>query len=99
MSLATPGIVVTRSGCIVFLCFTNHEHHNQVALLAVTKLPAALFLFRAEKKHMELHGIFSRPESLSIGLDLVPNEMQLPQRSFRTRSMVHVVRLQPCDEG
>ena len=33
---------------------------------------------------MELHGIFSCPESLSIGLDLFPNEMQLPQRSFRT---------------
>ncbi len=54
MSLATPGIVVARSLCIVFVCFTNHEHHNQDALLAVTKLPAALFLFRAEKK---THGI------------------------------------------
>jgi hypothetical protein len=93
MSLATPGNLVTRSHCIVFLCVTNHEHHNQDALLAVTKLPAALFLFRPEKKHMGLHGIFSRPESLSIGLDLVPNEMQLPQRSFRTRSMVHFCRM------
>jgi hypothetical protein len=32
---------------------TNREHHNQDAPLAVTKLPAALFPFRAGKKHME----------------------------------------------
>jgi hypothetical protein len=62
----------------MLLLFTNHEHHNQDAVLAVTELLAALFLFRAGKKH----GIFSCPASLSIGVELVSDEVQCPQRSF-----------------
>jgi hypothetical protein len=33
----------------VFLRFTNHEHQNHDALMAVTKPSAALFLFRTQK--------------------------------------------------
>jgi hypothetical protein len=46
-------IAETRFQRLVFLCLTNHEHHNQDGPLAVIKLPAVLFPFRAEKTHME----------------------------------------------
>jgi hypothetical protein len=33
-----------------FLRFTNHEHHNHDALLALTEPRAALFLFEKRKQ-------------------------------------------------
>jgi hypothetical protein len=46
----------------------NQEHQNHDALMAVTKPDAGLFLLRVEKKS---NGIFSRRESLSIGVDQI----------------------------
>jgi hypothetical protein len=60
------------------LRFANHEHHNHDALFALTKLPAALFLWNTEKTL----GIFSPSESLSIGVQLVSDEAQVPQCLF-----------------
>jgi hypothetical protein len=48
----SPTIAETRFQRLVFLCLTNHEHHNQDGPLAVSKLPAALFPFE-QRKHME----------------------------------------------
>jgi hypothetical protein len=46
----------------------NQEHQNHDALMAETKPDAGLFLLRGEKKS---NGIFSRRESLSIGVDQI----------------------------
>ena len=80
-------IVVTRLQWILFLRFTNHEHHNHDALFALTKLPDALFLLNAEKSH----GIFSYSESLSIGAELVCERDAVSRRWFYTKSMIHFV--------